>query len=60
MTGEMEPKVIRMCKQCGEVMLAPLEIENKLFMFCSLKCKNLWDQARQYYIRSSKEKEDGY
>ena len=56
-TGEY----IRHCKQCGEVMAKPLEVEDevehKLFMFCSTHCHKVWNAEHAY----RKEKtEDAY
>ena len=57
MYNEKTGEYIRHCKQCGEVMAKPLEVEDKLFMFCSAHCHKVWDAEHAY----RKEKtEDAY
>jgi hypothetical protein len=38
--------MMRICKNCGEVMAEPLRHEGKLWLFCSLRCKNVFDEER--------------
>jgi hypothetical protein len=42
------PKHQRICKQCAALMETPLELDGKLWMFCSASCKALWDRSAKY------------
>jgi hypothetical protein len=37
----------RHCKNCGVLMKEPLAEDKKLWMFCSSKCRQNWNELRQ-------------
>jgi len=39
----------RICKQCGTNFWEPLKFEGKLWLFCSLECKEIWDDQRRTF-----------
>jgi ribosomal protein L24E len=36
----------RVCKNCGATFKEPLKEEGKLWLFCSSKCRQAWDEGR--------------
>jgi endogenous inhibitor of DNA gyrase (YacG/DUF329 family) len=49
-------KYVRHCKQCGKMMSEPLHVEEKLFMFCSAQCHQIWDHERAYRTKKQDER----
>jgi len=37
----------RICKQCGITFRDPLHHDGKLWLFCCLYCKEIWDEQRE-------------
>ena len=56
---ERTGKYVRLCKQCDMVMTEPLKVGDKLYMFCSMVCRNIWDQERAYRSKPSERISDG-
>jgi endogenous inhibitor of DNA gyrase (YacG/DUF329 family) len=55
---ETAPKFIRQCKQCDAVMKEPLKVKDKIYMFCSATCKEIWDHEHAYRMKAKPEETD--
>ena len=40
-------QLLRICKQCGITFRDPLHHDGKLWLFCCLYCKEIWDEQRE-------------
>ena len=53
---------VRNCKHCNAIITTPLEVGDKLYMFCSARCRQIWDNECEYRIQPKRKRawEDGY